>query len=190
MSPWLSVLLFGVAVFGFAWLMPQRASGKEGSGAVDEAAYDRLLEDLEMENRELVDAVEKFKEEQDQTVHLLGNRIIELERQMKVWTEQATAAAVPLSLPVDPAADAVAFAESGATQNPAAEAPVQPDVQQEAESQESVLPPTSVRVRYAQLISMHNKGRSVDQIAKTAGMNKGEVQLILQLASREEEQLA
>ena len=33
---------------------------------------------------------------------------------------------------------------------------------------------------------MHEKGKSVEQIAKATGMNKGEVQLILQLARREE----
>lgn len=188
MSPWLSVVLFGVAVFGFSWLMPKRGQGEHNSGIVGEAAYDRLLEDLEMENRELVDAVAKFKEEQDQTVQRLGNRIVEMERQMKVWTERTMPAAVPAGAQ---SAEPVSAAESPAAPvrieeapEQTAAAPAQPD------TEETVPAPASIRVRYANLIAMHDKGRSVDHIAKTAGMNKGEVQLILQLARREEEQLA
>jgi DNA-directed RNA polymerase specialized sigma24 family protein len=37
---------------------------------------------------------------------------------------------------------------------------------------------------------MHDKGRSIEQIAKAMGINKGEVQLILQLVRREEQQHA
>jgi hypothetical protein len=53
-----------------------------------------------------------------------------------------------------------------------------------------VIPPTSIRGRYPELLELYDKGRSVEQIAKAMGLNKGEVQLILQLARREEEQHA
>ncbi|MDB4868501.1 MAG: hypothetical protein JWR03_2834 [Cohnella sp.] len=186
MSPWVSVVLFGFAVFGLAWLTPKRSQGEEGSGIVGDAAYDRLLEDLEMENRELVDAVTIFKQEQDQTVHRLGNRIVELERQMKVWTEQPLSA----SAAKIPAPEAPSIPDSAAAPDQAQEAAAQPAADIESDRDEADLPPSSIRVRYAELIALHNKGRSMDQIAKSAGMNKGEVQLILQLARREEEQLA
>ena len=53
--------------------------------------------------------------------------------------------------------------------------------------EEILIPPTTIRGRYPELFNMHDKGRSVEQIAKALGMNKGEVQLILQLVRREEE---
>ncbi|TJY43164.1 hypothetical protein E5161_04495 [Cohnella pontilimi] len=195
MSPWLSVVLFGVAVFGFSWLMPKRGQGEDRAGIVGEAAYDRLLEDLEMENRELVDAVAKFKDEQDETVRRLGNRIVEMERQMKLWTDQQfSAPAVPSLQTASSAGSPAAPVTVEASAIPAAsvevpEAPA-PAAEEQAGVEETDVPSTSIRVRYAELIAMHDKGRSVEQIAKAAGMNKGEVQLILQLARREEEQLA
>jgi hypothetical protein len=186
MSPWVSVVLFGIAMFGLAWLMPKRSQGEEESGVVGDAAYDRLLEDLEMENRELVDAITIFKQEQDQTVHRLGNRIVELERQMKVWIEQ------PMSAPAAkiPVPETSSVPDSAAAPDQVREAAAQPVVDLESDRDEVDLPPSSIRVRYAELIALHNKGRSMEQIAKSAGMNKGEVQLILQLARREEDQLA
>jgi hypothetical protein len=187
MSPWVSMVLFGVAIFGFAWLLPKRVQGIEGSGVVGEAAYDRLLEDLEMENRELVDTVATFKQEQDQRVHRLSNRIVELERQMKVWVEQSMHAPAPATIPVSETPSVLEPASAPAQVQKAASQPLA-DI--EPEREEMVLPPASIRVRYAKLIALHDKGRSVDQIAKSAGMNKGEVQLILQLARREGDQLA
>ncbi|WP_123040069.1 DUF6115 domain-containing protein [Cohnella candidum] len=193
MTPWLSVVLFGVAVFGFSWLSPGRPRDDRAEGGSD-PAYDRLLEDLESENRELLDAVAKFKQEQDDKVKGLVKQIVELEHQMKSVAEQSAAAAAAATAasaqPVPaPAAQMSAQAVAEPAQPPAAPEPA-PSVTVEARMEEEALQPTSIRVRYAELLALHDKGRSVEQIAKTAGMNKGEVQLILQLARREEEQLA
>ncbi|MBO9597655.1 MAG: hypothetical protein J7559_07540, partial [Cohnella sp.] len=69
---------------------------------------------------------------------------------------------------------------------------IQPEPANEPEKEpESIqVPPTSIRGRYPELLALHDKGRSVEQIAKALGLNKGEVQLVLQLARREEEQHA
>lgn len=198
MSPWLSVVLLGVAVFGFAWLSPKAKPGDDAGPSAD-AAYDRLLEDLETENRELVDAVAQFKQEQDETVNRLVKQIVELERQMKQLSEQSPAsgttvtyvAAVPPAAAAQTAAarpDSADRQEGPIPPAPQAAAPSAPLGSSEAE--ESRYQPTSVRERYAELLTLHHKGRSVEQIAKSVGMNKGEVQLILQLARREEDQHA
>ncbi len=189
MSPWLSVVLFGLAMFGFAWMAPKSRENEGGS----DPAYDRLLEELETENRELLEAVSKFKEEQDQTVKSLVKQIEALERRMETAAGQTAAASVvPASAPpADNAALApplereVSGLSSAAVREPggSAEWAGKPA---EAAKQAAL----SIRERYADLLAMHGKGRSIDQIAKSAGMNKGEVQLILQLAKREEEQLA
>lgn len=176
MTPWVSIVLFGFAVFGFAWLSP-RGSREDAEGASD-PAYDRLLEELETENRELLDAVSKFKQEQDETVRGLVRQIAELERRIETAGVQASA---------ENAAPA-AFAENAASAAPAA------DTRANAEAVKPdpapAYAPTSIRARYAGLLAMHAKGKSVEQIARSAGMNKGEVQLILQLARREEDRLA
>jgi len=211
MEPWVAIVLTGAAIAGYGWLLPAGSAKTEAdSGAsTNEEAYDRLLEDLETENRELVDAVVKFKQEQDETVDRLGRRIRELERQMSDWkaaeSSPRQAAEVPASVgsatmpPVrpdiaDPAAalasrpnpvvDFPAAEPGPAASEAAAPDPVQPPPSEETDGGQGSAAST-IRGRYAELISLYERGRSIEQIAKTLHMNKGEVQLILQLAKRE-----
>lgn len=44
----------------------------------------------------------------------------------------------------------------------------------------------SLRSRYPELFDLYAKGKSIDMIAKAVGIQRGEVQLILQLANRED----
>ncbi|WKL01189.1 hypothetical protein Q0F98_31440 [Paenibacillus amylolyticus] len=44
----------------------------------------------------------------------------------------------------------------------------------------------SIKDRYAELFTLHAEGKSMDAISKQTGIQRGEVQLILQLAEREE----
>lgn len=200
-SPWISIVLLGVAITGYAWMMPKQGSRDKGDEAFPgESAYEQLLEDLEAENRELVDAVAKFKREQDETVDKLNRRIVDMEHQMKLWTLQAQAAAAAQHAPV-PSPSHASFAgtleaaqtraeERAMPEQPAAPIAAQaaPEAVRATEPEpEPPFAPNSVRARYPDLIALHEKGRSVEQIAKALGMNKGEVQLILQLVRREEE---
>lgn len=215
MEPWVALVLTGAAIAGYGWLIPKSNTNgpDESKASANEEAYDRLLEDLETENRELVDAVAKFKNEQDETVRRLGRRIRELETQMAQWKEQTREAAssappassagaaataerttpgaaspdeaglgaVPTAAPV-PAPPAFAAGNAAPPAEAAAAAAAG-----EPEASEAADAPTSIRSRYADLLDLHERGRSVEQIAKTLGLNKGEVQLILQLARREVE---
>jgi len=241
MEPWVAIVLTGAAIAGYGWLLPAGNGKTPAAGpSLNEETYDRLLEDLETENRELVDAVVKFKQEQDETVERLGRRIRELEQQMAEWKagERAPAASASGSGPAavgaaapgvapaaaeaaaaPPAADAkaamanakaaaadaeaamanvkaaaadseaaMANAEAAAAAEaaPAAVASPPPDEQPRAGGpKEQPAAETSIRRRYAELVSLYERGRSIEQIAKALAMNKGEVQLILQLAKRE-----
>ncbi|RKP55485.1 hypothetical protein D7Z26_09885 [Cohnella endophytica] len=212
-SPWFVIVMLGIAIAGYAWMMPKSGAnrGKE-SGFVSEAAYNQLLEDLEDENRELVDAVAKFKAEQDETVNRLSRRIVDMEHQMKSWSEQAlhspsiglsklspagsssssSAGASTLELPAIPVASSERnHSLSGMTPTDElhlSSAQVKAGAEETAAGEQTIeLPPPTLRGRYAELFAMHDKGRSVEQIAKALGLNKGEVQLILQLARREEQ---
>jgi hypothetical protein len=188
-SPWLSIVLLGVAIVGYAWMIPKNSGKNKETEFVSEAAYDRLLEDLESENRELVDAVSKFKREQDETVQKLGHRIVEMEHQMTKWLEQG---------PSTGSTSTTTDSSSNIVSEPEFEASTSKQIDELSFSstahtplpiipEEILIPPTTIRGRYPELFNMHDKGRSVEQIAKALGMNKGEVQLILQLVRREEE---
>lgn len=203
MEPWGTLVIAGAAIAGYGWLKPEPK--QEKASVVGEAAYDRLLEDLETENRELLDAVAVFKREQDETVDRLGRRIRELERQMEASLQRpAPAAAAPavaegLGAAIGAAAGSApgAAEERAAARAPAGEAAgasgltgrEAADTALSAAESDTTSPtaagPQSIRERYAELIGLYERGRSTEQIAKAMNMNKGEVQLILQLAKRE-----
>lgn len=188
-SPWLSIVLLGVAISGYAWMIPKNSGKSKESEFVSEAAYDRLLEDLETENRELVDAVAKFKREQDETVEKLGRRIVDMEHQMIKWLEQAPApATISVSKPLEE--EIKSSPVEIESESAISSSEVFNPISQPLSHEDIVVQPTTIRSRYSGLLELHDKGRSVEQIAKAMGMNKGEVQLILQLVRREEQQHA
>ncbi|KIL35312.1 hypothetical protein SD71_14880 [Cohnella kolymensis] len=190
MGPWLSLVLLGTAIAGYAWMMPRPTGGGKEPEFAAEAAYDRLLEDLENENRELVDAVAKFKREQDDTVQKLNRRVMEMEQQLKDLQQRSSDnAVIAIEKPAEPAAAKAAQPEANTAVQPASVI-ADEDTSAPLTLDEISLPPTTVRGRYPELMTLHDRGRSVDQIAKAMRLNKGEVQLILQLVRREEEQHA
>lgn len=191
-DPWVTVALLGVVIFGFAWLIPSRRAEDRAQGGSD-PAYEQLLEELETENRELLDAVAKFKQEQDQTIQSMVKQIGDLQRRMQEMAEEQTAANLMPTTAVTHVPATEADAASAIAEQSQADQPASPPMtaqQQVPSITETVSLPTSINERYAGLLSLYRKGKSIEQIAKSSGMNKGEVQLILQLARREEEQLA
>lgn len=192
MSPWLSIVLLGAVISGYAWMIPKAKARAKETEFASEAAYNQLLEDLESENRELLDAVAKFKQEQDLTVEKLGRRIVDMEQQLSKWSEHVPSAVAPTHSQT-PILEASLIPTHENYVQSTESTPIQPisDISAlhtaaEAIIEEIVIPPTTIRGRYPELLEMNEKGRSVEQIAKAMGMNKGEVQLILQLVRREE----
>ncbi|CAI6027449.1 hypothetical protein [Cohnella sp. JJ-181] len=233
MHPWVTLVIAGAAIAGYGWLKPEPK--EQAAATVNEEAYDRLLEDLETENRELVDAVAAFKREQDDTVSRLGRRIRELERQMEETvhrqasyagreaaaaraeasaSDSSTAAMSDVTVsqkiatvsesagaaagepqrtgsaarPED-SASPEAIDEAGQYDRHSGRVPQTPLIERAGlrgeEKDAATDRPPAIRERYAELLALYERGRSVEQVAKAMNMNKGEVQLILQLAKRE-----
>ncbi|TVX97637.1 hypothetical protein [Cohnella terricola] len=209
-QPWLYIVLLGAAITVYAWMLPRNEGKDKETNFVSEDAYTQLLEDLEAENRELFDAVAKFKQEHDDTTGKLSRRVVELENQMKKWSEQPSAVAMDSRPPVlhSPSIAALEsatpqiFQQSSLPISDEGRDPAVTSAESESrsgsldvetvdeQSEEPIVPEITIRGRYPELLELHDKGKSIEQIAKATGMNKGEVQLILQLARREERQHA
>jgi hypothetical protein len=207
-EPWLWIVLVGAAIAGWGWLLPRT----ETPSPQADASFERLLEDLEAENRELLEAVTRLKKEQDETVERLGKRIRELERDMDAWRERAreagtparesTAEATPGLSPEPQSRERTEAPSPGPAPEPSGPTPPAPaaggtsgghaadgtegSADRATDGAAGGGAATTIRGRYAELLDLYNRGRSVEQIAKALNMNKGEVQLILQLAKREE----
>ncbi|MGN9168535.1 hypothetical protein DX902_11805 [Paenibacillus jamilae] len=170
-QPWIYIVLLGAAAVVYAWLLPKRQPSRGTEEAVVqkvEATLEQYMADIENDNDELIELVSGMKQEHavkqaalQEQVAELRNRIVELERQAMLAT---------VSMPIsDSEASFVTLEEQTALQ--------EPQTEQEQES---------IRDRYQELFAMHKQGKSVDYIAKQSGIQRGEVQLILQLAERED----
>ncbi len=192
MAPWQLIVLLGAFAAVAALAMPRRKDAAEPAAGVAgmQVALEQFMENMEADNRELVETITKAQHQtrednasRDERIAVLERRCKELEdklgraelrleEQLQALRASASQLAVKESTPAEQPAAAVAEA--------ARAAPV--TVQEETEPQS---PP--IRQRYAELFDLHGQGKSIDVIAKKLAINKGEVMLILQLAKQEEE---
>lgn len=200
-EPWFYIVLLGAAALVYALLLPGRQSAaapKADMARELEATLEQYMAEIENENQELIDMVAQMKQDfvskqlaQQEQIAELRRRLGDVEASAKqcetrlVLLESASvekpagAAAVGQGAPSQdlllPQDDAAAAAESESLilgQPPLTEEPKPPQEQ--------------VRDRYPELFELYGKGKSIDMIAKTMGLQRGEVQLILQLAKKEE----
>ncbi|MFK4301469.1 TolA-binding protein [Paenibacillus sp. RC254] len=204
-QPWIYIVLLGAAAVVYAWLLPKRQAGRGTEEAVVqkvEATLEQYMADIENGNDELIELVSGIKQEHavkqaslQEQVAELRNRIVELERQAAIASvstqtvpgsevllhtgtpHQAVAAYAQfrntqtvIPIQAEQSDDSIVAVED---QTPLQEA--EPEAHQE-----------SIRERYQELFELYEQGKSVDYIAKQSGIQRGEVQLILQLAERED----
>ncbi|NWL86417.1 hypothetical protein DMN77_02240 [Paenibacillus sp. 79R4] len=214
-DPWVYIVLLGLAALVYALFIPERkaaAQAKAGANHELEATLEQYMADIEQENGELIDLVSQMKQEfvskqlaQQEQIAELRQRVLEVE----LAAREQTFAVKPISTAA-PALDqagqdsgqktsnVVAFEvtlselNEAAVQTAAAQTVAEEAVLDSAEPivepQQEPQVPELVRDRYPQLFELYSSGKSIDSITKTLGIPRGEVQLILQLAKREESQ--
>lgn len=190
MQPWVYIVLVGVAAILYALLLPARMKeGKAGQQSLKEteAALELYMADIERENEELAQLVSSIKQ-QSQTNHsVMQGQISELQGQLtelqkssllleaRVTDEEKSLRELVVSVEKGSYIKVAAIEDSS---DGAKRGLIQPEVKAK--------PISSIKLRYPRLFELHEQGKSIDSIAKTAGLQRGEVQLILQLAKQEE----
>ncbi len=163
MHPWQLVALIGAGIIVYALLLPQRSSTSKQTEMIQEIeeTLEHFMDEIEAENKELLNLVAVMKKDGENQTSKLFGRIESLEKQvyeiaagMAKKTEKVEQAA-----PVIPAA-----------------------IEETAE-----ISHMNIKERYLELLELDKQGKSIEYIAKKLGMNKGEIQLILQLARQEEQ---
>ncbi|ETT53693.1 hypothetical protein MKZ07_09650 [Paenibacillus sp. FSL P4-0338] len=188
MEPWVYIVLVGAVAIVYALRLPAR-TGKEDSEKKSlketEAALELYMADIEHENSELLKLVGSIKTQSQsnkvalqEEIGVLREQVGELQRSLLLMDTRLTAEEKGL---LQLAATFSREASSGHTEKP-----------QNMEQAAAAVPPakprpvSSIKLRYPRLFELHEQGKSIDSIAKTAGLQRGEVQLILQLAQQEE----
>jgi TolA-binding protein len=188
LDPWLYIALLGAAALMYGWMLPKRGGGKSPEAVLVknmEATLEQYMADIGRENDELIDLVTHMKQDHasritaiQEQISELRQRIVELERHDRRSTDisQQTAALV---------SEQLNQARSGASVQEAERDIQGPVIEDHAAEEKTDEPLETIRDRYAELFMLHGQGKSLDYIARQTGMQRGEVQLILQLAERE-----
>lgn len=187
-QPWVYIVLFGLVILVYAKIMPKpnTTKGQQAPTIHEiEETMEHFTAELDEQNKALIQMLAETKRDYELQTARLTSRIEMLEKQsgqagqeimkLGVATEELqkqfnqqkeTQAAVLLeSVPAAPATDLAAAEVHEEPEQPAA---------------------MKMKVRYGELFDLYEQGKSVDYIAKKLNMNKGEVNLILQLAKQEE----
>lgn len=186
MEPWQYVVLLGAVAAVAAVVLP----GKKDSGAGRpeqtmrnmETALEQFMENMEADNREMVELLAKAKNEAREMALKREERIVELEKRC---AELEQSLLIRLSEHAQPAAPVAAVRTVDSPSQPGGPDPDSEgivNIKEPAQAQH----PLTIRRRFPQLFELYDAGKSVEAVARKLGMNKGEVQLILQLSKQEE----
>lgn len=192
MSPWIIIVILGACAIAYAYIMPRKNKAQEpGHQLVQEmeSTLEHYMTEIENDNDALIQRVAEMKGEAtaaDQRMQLqlqeLQQRLDQLEQSKQ---NEPVASPVPHSANVPEASEGLqAQALVKSVQAEAAQQALEADL--ETSKVESLPHRESIKDRYAELFNLHAEGKSMDAISKQTGIQRGEVQLILQLAEREE----
>jgi len=183
MQPYLQyIVLFGAVVIVGAFVMPRKKQDRAFPPQTIqnmETALEQFMENMEKDNEELVLLVRKAQQETKSDAERNEQRIAQLEKKCELLSEQlqltlSNSASLTLQSASPPQTAAIDTTKHEA---------------KNAQQQEQIIeePPmmNSIHARYSELFMLYEQGKSIEMISKKLGMNKGEVQLIIQLAKRE-----
>ena len=182
-EPWIYIILLGLVIIVYSRMQPQKASAAKSSAQVVEeveASMNQVTIIMEEERQELLAYMATSKNETDQTLRLIQDKLSSLELQYDELSskfvqldQQSHAVTARLSV-LAPSSVNIA---KGLEQSIVIE-----DEDAHAEHDSGLL---DLRRRYAELFALYREGRSAEAIAKKLQMHKAEVSLILQLARQE-----
>ncbi|WP_410510848.1 hypothetical protein PaeBR_11965 [Paenibacillus sp. BR2-3] len=190
MQPWVYIVLLGVFAIGYALMLPARArngNAEKRSLKETEAALELYVADIERENEEMIKLVSGIKQQSIANQGAFQEQLSELrtqlaEQQLKSLQLEARVAAGEnglLQMALTNNKENSETRDTDAVNKLAADNTIsEPEIQSK--------PVSSIKLRYPKLFELNEQGKSIDAIAKTAGLQRGEVQLILQLAKQEE----
>ncbi|GIP36840.1 hypothetical protein J31TS4_01200 [Paenibacillus sp. J31TS4] len=212
-NAWIAIAIAGLLIIGLVRLAP-RKNGQGGPALTAkelEEAMAQFAYQTEEDNKQLMAAVEKMQQAHVEQLKEWKGRVEELEKETFSLREQVGLlrdwalssgksghAGVPSGSAVSVSAQSEGNPGGGSHAGSAAVRYGQGE--QAHKLQEAIRQAGSldaggetgsslqIRSRYPDLFQLYDGGKSVEQIARKTGMNKGEIALILQLAKREEQE--
>jgi hypothetical protein len=199
MYPWMYVVLLGLVLIVYARLLPKNEIAAPKNTVVQEIeeTIEHFAVEMDEQNKAILDLFTRTKQDYEVELAKLSGRMELLEKQkselsqelnkIHISTQVGAIAGPSVSSNAEPNSTNSKTAVAGG-ENPALSQAQQVDSGSNEESPVPEGPPPilNMKIRYAELFSLHEQGKGVETIAKKLGMNKGEVNLIIQLSRQEE----
>lgn len=167
--PWIYIVLTGVAIIVIARFLPKsQQPASNGWNKEMEETMSLFAAEMEQDSEKLLHSIAGLKQEHNQHIEQLNSALSRLEQDKRELERRVG----QLETAVSEAKQASAISANSA---------------ELIESAGSIMESrANIKIRYNELFAMREQGKSVETIARKLGMNKGEVDLIIQLAKREE----
>ncbi|SCZ04247.1 hypothetical protein SAMN05720606_11754 [Paenibacillus polysaccharolyticus] len=192
MSPWIIIVILGACAIAYAFIMPRKDKVQQPSHQLVqemESTLEHYMTEIEQDNDALIQRVAELKGEATAADHRmqsqlqeLQQRLDQLEQQKVKTTEFSTAENIMGQRSEGLQAQSLMDSVRAETNQQIASASELQDNPQQGKDQKR----ESIKDRYTELFRLHDEGKSMDAISRQTGIQLGEVQLILQLAEREE----
>ncbi|WP_446686401.1 hypothetical protein [Paenibacillus eucommiae] len=199
MNSWMYIVLLGLVVIVYARLLPKKEAAAPKNTVVQEIedTIEHFAAEMDEQNKTILDVFARTKQDYEAELAKLVSRMEQLEKQKgdlshelnKIHISKETAAAANLQnselieLNREPGLSKAAIA---ATESLASTSVQETGEEVSGAAKSPVYSGLSMKARYADLFQLYDQGRGVEAIAKKLGMNKGEVNLIIQLSRQEE----
>lgn len=192
---WIYIVLIGAVAIVYGFLLPKArnvAAAAQSMATVDkvEDTLEHYMAEIEKENEEIIDLVSKIKQESTAKQLALQEQLTEMRQRLIQLEQKPDPVIMPSAVPPVATMQNPAYTQTQGTgtQGDALRESAARMAQQYSEPVVEEQPDTTERIqdRYQELFALYENGKSIDTIAKTVGLQRGEVQLILQLAKQED----
>lgn len=184
-QPWVFIVLFGVIFIVYAKIIPKTSAARGQSNPTIleiEETMEHFTAELEEQNKALIQMLAETKRDYEVQTTRLSSRVEVLEKQYAQTSQEVSKLGYVYE---EFQKKAVYRADITPIIDPKMPMAV---VGKDAEEEEPELPlAMNLKTRYAELFTMYEQGKSTEYMAKKLNMNKGEINLIFQLAKQEEE---
>lgn len=185
LESWIIIVLLGLSIIIYARLFFNRDTQPIHDKLINdmEDTFEHFAMEIEEENKQLLEHVLSLKQQNVDHNSKLLSRIEFLEKQFLVKKAEVVEKPVQSNTLIVKRAHKSMALKS--------EHRVEETEKTQMEKEASRIPQKTnkmeIKQRYQQLFELHDQGKSMEYISKKLSMNKGEVQLIIQLAKQEEQ---
>lgn len=179
MDSWIYIVLLGIGAVLYALMLPKRREETVNNEQIVkeiETTLEQYMGEIQLENEQLLQLVGQMKQEhsakqdsQQEQIHEMRQRLLVVEQQLSTTDTKLNTVESMMS-----SGNRAVIADNEAAST----------ITEREKSNPS--PDNTIKRRYTALFEMYEAGKSMDMIAKSTGMQRGEVQLIIQLAKQEE----